>query len=197
MSSRTEILSRLKKHARSSDLPPLPAGIQYADPVDQFSQAVAAVGGKAVVARDRAAAHLQLQQVEPYAAASKRCSLAPGVGETNFDLAAVSDPHQLKDVDFVVLTGELAVAENGAVWVNGANVPHRVLYFLCQHLALVVPLANVVHNLHEAYARLSIGATPFGTFISGPSKTADIEQALVIGAHGARSLTVFLIVNDA
>jgi L-lactate dehydrogenase complex protein LldG len=99
--------------------------------------------------------------------------------------------------DFVVLAGELAVAENGAVWVSGAGVSHRVLYFLSQHLALVVPASTVVHNMHEAYARLKIGQSPFGTFISGPSKTADIEQALVIGAHGARSLTVFLVEQDA
>src|SRR5262249_17477666 len=134
-----------------------------------------------------------LSQIEPFAKAVKRASLVPGIGETNFDLAAVSDPHDLQDVDFAVMPGQLAVAENGAVWVNDVGVAHRVLYFLTQHLALVVPAANVVNNLHEAYARLTIGKTPFGSFISGPSKTADIEQALVIGAHGARSLTVFLV----
>jgi L-lactate dehydrogenase complex protein LldG len=88
------------------------------------------------------------------------------------------------------------VAENGAVWVNDVAITHRVLYFLPQHLALVVPAAKLVHNLHDAYAQLPIGQTPFGSFISGPSKTADIEQALVIGAHGARSLTVFLVEQD-
>ena len=146
---------------------------------------------------DRAAAHAELHQIEQYAKATKRCSLVTGVGETNFNLASITDPHELHDVDFAVMPGQLAVAENGAVWVNDDEVPHRVLYFLSQHLALVVPAANIVHNLHEAYPRLPVGASPFGTFISGPSKTADIEQALVIGAHGARTLTVFLVEHDA
>jgi L-lactate dehydrogenase complex protein LldG len=85
------------------------------------------------------------------------------------------------------------VAENGAVWVPGAQVLHRVLFFIVQHLALIVPADRVLHNLHEAYGHLRFDRPEFGLFISGPSKTADIEQSLVIGAHGARSLTVFLL----
>lgn len=197
MSSRDAILTRLRPHARASELPAIPAGITYDDPIVQYGAALGAVSGTCHVVSDRAAAHAALGQVEAYASAAKRASLVTGVGETNFDLASVSDPHNLQDVDFAVMPGQLAVAENGAVWVNDIDVPHRVLYFLSQHLALVVPKANVVHNLHEAYARLPVGKTPFGTFISGPSKTADIEQALVIGAHGARSLTVFLVDHDA
>jgi L-lactate dehydrogenase complex protein LldG len=60
-------------------------------------------------------------------------------------------------------------------------------------MALVVPAAAVVHNMHEAYGRIEVGRHRFAGFISGPSKTADIEQSLVIGAHGARSLTVYLV----
>jgi L-lactate dehydrogenase complex protein LldG len=47
--------------------------------------------------------------------------------------------------------------------------------------------------MHQAYDALTFGRAEFGTFIAGPSKTADIEQSLVIGAHGPRSLTVFCI----
>lgn len=47
--------------------------------------------------------------------------------------------------------------------------------------------------MHEAYKRLDISQIGFGVFLAGPSKTADIEQSLVIGAHGARSLVVFCI----
>lgn len=195
MPAREDILAAVRSHAaEGSELPDLAGfGIQYDDPLRQFSEVLAGVGGRCTTAADTAAAHAALNDVETYAAAKKRVSCVPGVGETNFNLAAVTDPHALEDVDFAVLPGELAVAENGAVWVTGRGVPHRVLYFLPQHLSLVVRAANLVHNLHEAYERITIGDAPFATFISGPSKTADIEQALVIGAHGARSLTVFFV----
>jgi L-lactate dehydrogenase complex protein LldG len=67
------------------------------------------------------------------------------------------------------------------------------VFVVAQHLALVVPAAELVQDLHEAYRRIRFDGPGFGLFIAGPSKTADIEQALVIGAHGARSATVFLV----
>ena len=107
----------------------------------------------------------------------------------------MDDPHQLEAVEFAILPGQFAVAENAAVWVTSRAVRHQAIYYLTQHLALVVPRDQLLHNMHEAYARLSFDQAEFGCFISGPSKTADIEQSLVIGAHGPRSLAVFLVDN--
>lgn len=111
----------------------------------------------------------------------------------NVDLAQVTHPSDLNDIDLAIIPGQMGVAENGAIWVSEAECPHRVLPFITQHLILTLYKDQLVWNLHEAYQQIKIDATGFGVFIAGPSKTADIEQSLVIGAQGARSLTIILL----
>lgn len=100
--------------------------------------------------------------------------------------------HDLHSVDLAVIKADLGVAENGAVWVTEDSVQQRALPFICQHLAVVIDIGTIVPTMHEAYKLISGTTYGFGTFIAGPSKTADIEQSLVIGAHGPRSMTVFV-----
>jgi L-lactate dehydrogenase complex protein LldG len=107
------------------------------------------------------------------------------------------EPHQLADVSLAILPGHFGVAENAAIWLSDDQLGARVLPFICQHLVIVLPEEQLVANLHEAYDRIGNSAYPFGVFIAGPSKTADIEQSLVVGAHGARSLLVFLLKQPA
>lgn len=111
----------------------------------------------------------------------------------NFDLQSVKSPVELKNIDVAIIRGQLGVAENGAIWVSEADSIHRVLPFITQHLILLLDEKHIIGNMHEAYRQIKVDAAGFGVFIAGPSKTADIEQSLVIGAHGARSLTVILI----
>lgn len=99
----------------------------------------------------------------------------------------------LSDVDVLLIEGHLGVAENGAIWISEDQVPHRVAPFICQHLVITIAKELLVSNMHAAYNQLGENQSGFGLFLAGPSKTADIEQSLVIGAHGARSLTVLII----
>ncbi|GEP89242.1 L-lactate dehydrogenase complex protein LldG [Chitinophaga terrae (ex Kim and Jung 2007)] len=105
---------------------------------------------------------------------------------------AHEDPHQLSDIDMAIVYGQWGVAENGAIWLAEEDLHARVLPFISQHLSIVLPAANILATMHDAYDVIGVINTGFGVFIAGPSKTADIEQSLVLGAHGAKSLTVFI-----
>ena len=194
MSARDEILKSLRAAVPAAV--PLPdtgrlEAIRYPDLRDRFAKSVVEVGGRFTAVEG--ALEDALRAIPEYAEARKVVSLVPGVAKANVDLSAVSDPHDLHDVDFCVLPAELGVAENGACWIVQHGGALRAAAYLTQHLAVVVRGDALVHNLHEAYARISIPVPGFGMWLSGPSKTADIEQALVIGAHGARSCTVLLV----
>ncbi len=191
MSARDEILGALRAAAVSEvPSPDLSAfvGVRYPDLREQFAASVAEVGGRCVFVtgelRDA------LMRIPEYAAARRIASLVPDLG--NVDLTAVNDPHELHDVDFCVIPAELGVAESGACWITDHGRANRAVCFLAQHIAVVVSAGALVHNLHDAYARVELPRRGFAMWLSGPSKTADIEQALVIGAHGPRSCTVLV-----
>ncbi len=101
----------------------------------------------------------------------------------------VDDPDK---VDMVVIKGQLGVAENGAVWIDEHDMQIRKLPFLTSHLVLILEKAKILPDMHEAYKQVDLERSGFGVFIAGPSKTADIEQALVIGAHGPIEHTILL-----
>lgn len=203
MQSRDAILDSLRRHRPApADLPRLDhPWTTYSDPKAKFIEVLESIGGKAIVARQGADLKSQLEKLPHVATARKIVSLVPGVASLNVNPAEVGSPHGFADIDVAVLGGEFAVAENAAVWVTDRKVSTRVLFFLCQHLVLVVQGGAIVDHMHAAYARIAAAqngrplfAEPvFSAFIAGPSKTADIEQSLVIGAHGPRSLTVCLV----
>ncbi|MFP4096079.1 MAG: lactate utilization protein C [Cyclobacteriaceae bacterium] len=108
-------------------------------------------------------------------------------------LAQITDPHELELMDLAVFEGQLGVAENGAIWVNEEDLVHRVAPFITQHLVLLIREDKLVPDMHHAYKALKEQDYGHGVFIAGPSKTADIEQSLVIGAHGPKSLLVIVL----
>ncbi|HEV7383051.1 MAG TPA: LUD domain-containing protein [Dyadobacter sp.] len=192
MSAREKILQQIKANKpEPSQLPErFTFNSNFPDPQARFTESLAAVYTEVIVVSGMD--ELKYKVEEMYEGVVNRATTIPELsGWADFSLN-ISDPHELETIEVAILQAEFGVAENGAIWISDNHLPHRVLPFITQNLAFVIPKKSIVGNMHDAYQVLA-DTTGWGCFISGPSKTADIEQSLVIGAHGARSLVVFLV----
>jgi L-lactate dehydrogenase complex protein LldG len=193
--SRLQILEKIRQN-RPSEGPALPENIHFEPNFDdlalKFADTLGLIGGTAVFAPDFAFIAEDLRLVFP--GAQQIVHGIAALSLVGIHPETITDPHDLALADLAILPGQLGVAESAAIWLDETNFGgHRVLPFIAQHLAIVLERKNLVHNLHAAYAQVNAAATGFGLWLAGPSKTADIEQAMVIGAHGARSLRVYLL----
>lgn len=192
MSSREQILNAIRQG--KPEFLPLPGQIGFAGTyphvAEQFVTVLKFIGGNLVAVNGMDDVQAYLQQ--HFDLTMPVVSLVEEVTVGNVFPALADDPHQFEDLHLVLLRANLGVAENGAVWVDERSLLLRVLPFITLNLAIVIREEELVANMHEAYEQLTFD-TGYGAFIAGPSKTADIEQSLVIGAHGPKSMTVFLI----
>lgn len=195
MSAREKILQQIRLNKpEETELPKnIDFDSHYADKEAKFAESLSAIYTEVIIVSDLT--ELRKKVDEMYAGVVNRASTIPTLADwADFSLN-VSDPHDLETIELAILQAEFGVAENGAIWISDNHLPHRALPFITQNLAFVIPRNSIVSNMHEAY-QVMTDTTGWGCFISGPSKTADIEQSLVIGAHGARSLVVFLLENE-
>lgn len=95
-------------------------------------------------------------------------------------------------VDLFIGEAKIGVAENGCLWFDDSILNQRIAAFACEHTLLIIDHKNIVPTMHQAYQHLEISESGYGVFIAGPSKTADIEQSLVVGAQGAVSNTIMI-----
>lgn len=191
MSSRETILQAVTMNKPTlTDLPEmdLTLTIKYQDPIKQFIGMVEAAGAQVFYENSRS--DLLNDLVELKAEGKLMINLLENSGDE--DLANLK-ASELETLDTCYLRAELGVAENGAMWISEKQMVNRLLPFICQHLVIVLNPLDIVNNMHEAYQQIDTLISGFGVFIAGPSKTADIEQNLVIGAHGSRSLRIYLI----
>lgn len=194
MTSKEKILNNIRKNNVVVDVE-LPSsyenfGITFEDKFEKFSTMIESVGGKALLVEKE---DLEQTVKNLYPDEKIIASNVEGFSLKNFDSNEQDDPHNLRDIDLAVVKGNFAVAENGAVWMKNKDNRHRSLYFIAQNIVIVLNEKDILNNMHEAYQKINFENIGYGVFISGPSKTADIEQSLVIGAHGPKSGYVIFV----
>ena len=191
MGSKEDILVRLKKHAVDQvERPEMTfEPLTFFDPLVHFEKIMKAVGGNCVVLEKGQDVNEVIRNVFPDA--KSIASNLPEVTCATVNPDTLDDPRELNGTDVGVIRGDFGILENGMVWIN-QRTRYKALFFISEALVILLDRNRLVNNMHEVYKQPAFDDFGYGCFISGPSKTADIEQALVIGAHGARAVTVIL-----
>ena len=189
--NKEELLGKLRRNTiHQFDMPEASIdGIKYKNTIKQFIEMSHKVGSEVIEAKAGEDLNELIRKAYPEAQV-----LASNVKGIKVDLNPdmVSEAQDLNGTDVGIVEGDIAVAENGCVWVP-QTMKERVVCFVSENLVILVHRDKIVNNMHEAYRRIHMTEYGYGCFISGPSKTADIEQALVMGAQAARGVTVIIV----
>ncbi len=158
--------------------------------LEKFKKSLASAGGKAIeIQRDEVESKIR----ELFGDNKKIASYIKNCKVKNIDEKTFNSPQDLKDIDIAIVEASFGVAENGAVWCDDKDIEFRAIFFITKTLIVLLKKEDILKDMHEAYEKIDLSSGNFGIFISGPSKTADIEQSLVMGAHGAIEHLVFLV----
>lgn len=188
-----DLLAKLRANTHCQfDMPDMDIqGIQYDDTLKQFIEMTKSVGAHVVEAKQGDDFNALVKDAYPEAKVFASNMPEITIAQKNPD--TVAEANDLNGTDVGIVRGEVGVAENGCIWIP-QTMKEKAVLFISEYLVIFLDKKNVVNNMHEAYARIDMDPKyNFGTFISGPSKTADIEQALVMGAQAARGVTVVLL----
>lgn len=194
---RENILKKIKKNKPAfnqlSEVDSAKFNMQW-DLTETFTDCVEQAGGRVFSIKDKSEISKKIKEL--YNDAEFIISFIDGLEIKSGDGKKKSLPQDFDKLDIAIIKGQFGVAENGAVWVSDNNFSHRIIPFITAHLIIILDIKKLVENMHEACSELTEFNEGYGVFISGPSKTADIEQSLVIGAQGPLSLTIFLMANN-
>ena len=192
MSSKEDILSKYRKNIQQKyDMPSLDdiKAITYPDPLVQFITMTESVGGHVIEVKEGQNVNDIIKGLFPDA--KEIASNLPEITIATRDPDNVGRARDLNGTDVGIIRGKFGVAENACVWVP-QTMKEKAVCFISENVIILLPKSQIVNNMHEAYKRIEFDETydGYGTFISGPSKTADIAQVLVMGAQAARSATI-------
>lgn len=202
MTARDEILARLE---RGGEMPELtPRRREYPDLAEQFSAALTANGGEVLRAASKAEAAAQLagllDELGAERVAAHRAELAdfPGIPEQSPSQAwaFAEDETDYRawcaQAEVGITRAETALAETGSlVLASGAETARMTSLLPPVHIVLLAE-SRIVPSLFE-WVKQRPGSMPANlVLVSGPSKTADIEQTMIVGVHGPKRLVVIM-----
>ena len=195
MSSKEDILKKYRANVKQKfDMPDLSdiQAVTYPEPLVQFVKISEMVGGQVIEIDPGRDINILIRELFPDA--KEIASNLPEVTIATRNPDTAGRARDLNGTDVGIIRGLFGVAENGCIWVP-QQMKEKAVCFISENLVILLPKSQIVNNMHEAYRRIKFDDTynGYGTFISGPSKTADIAQVLVMGAQAARSVTVFLM----
>jgi L-lactate dehydrogenase complex protein LldG len=175
--------------------------------VDKFKRQLESVGGHCIVVSDESKLTSELRhvigEIEANGLESRRLALSdsPLLGAVARDLEA--DGHEvvvtpsasdLFQFDVGITTAQTAIAETGTLVLEQARERNRFVSLLPPVHIAIVDVGDICTTLTEAItrARNECDTSSAITFITGPSRTADIELTLTIGVHGPKELYVIV-----
>ena len=193
MSSKEDILKQYRSNVKQKyDMPDLSdiKATTYPEPIVQFVKMSEAVGGQVIEVDPDRDINTLIRELFPEA--KEIASNLPEITIATRNPDTIGRARDLNGTDVGIIRGMFGVAENGCVWIP-QQMKEKAVCFISENLIILLPKSQIVNNMHEAYRRIQFNDYGYGTFISGPSKTADIAQVLVMGAQAARSVTILLI----
>lgn len=193
MSNKEDILRRFRANVKEKfDMPNLNdiKSVTYEDVLRQFIDVSESVGAKVVKIESYESINDLIKKCYPEAKTISSNLPEVTIATSNPDY--VEDAQTLNGTDVGVIKGEFGVAENGCIWIP-QTMKEKAVCFISENLIIILEKDRILNNMHEAYKQIAFNDYGYGTFISGPSKTADIAQVLVMGAQAARSVTVVLV----
>ena len=195
MANKDDILKKYRANVREKfDMPDLSdiKAITYPNPLVQFVKMTEMVGGQVIEVDPGRDINVLIKELFPDAKEIASNLSEITIATRNPD--TVGRARDLNGTDVGIIRGKFGVAENACIWIP-QTMKEKAVCFISENLVILLPKSQIVNNMHEAYKRIEFDKEydGYGTFISGPSKTADIAQVLVMGAQAARSATILLM----
>jgi len=197
--------SELHHHAPAA---PVVATTPSGSLIDLFKANLEAVAGHCLVVRDEAEVVAALTQIirqlqgTRLRARSIAISDDPEVErliqQTDLDVDELAVTPSAQDVfrfDVGISRAQAGIAETGTLLLDSSRERHRLVSLVPPVHIAILHAHQIVGTLGEALSLLRQGeqVTPLATFVTGPSRTADIELTLAIGVHGPQEVFVVVV----